>query len=189
MGADKSISKRSGLEYLRYIWKAKGRHGTHSPFVYAFIEQVLRSKQPFPDFKNQEAYAGWKNLTKTIFYLETEKLLLFQPGLGSLHSLITTFHPRQKIITEKEMMTASEKTLIIIDAARVGVEELYYLKTREPASSSGIYFLNPHAAGGIFKKQEQFDDWDHYPMSLDFWDGILLYRHSDFREKQHFFLK
>ena len=31
------------LQYLRYILVAKSRHGVHSPFVYAFIEEVLRN--------------------------------------------------------------------------------------------------------------------------------------------------
>ncbi len=32
-------------QYLRYRWRAQGRHGTHSPFVYGFVEQVLRRKE------------------------------------------------------------------------------------------------------------------------------------------------
>src|SRR5258708_3300408 len=31
-------------QYLKYRWKSKGRHGVHSPFVYSFIENVLRDK-------------------------------------------------------------------------------------------------------------------------------------------------
>ena len=31
-------------EYLKYKWRAKGRHGIHSPFVYAFIENVIQDR-------------------------------------------------------------------------------------------------------------------------------------------------
>jgi len=39
------------IEYLKYRLKAKTRHGVHSPFVYSFIEQVLknRNRTPFPN--------------------------------------------------------------------------------------------------------------------------------------------
>ncbi len=31
-------------QYILFRMHARGRHGTHSPFVYHFVEQVLRSK-------------------------------------------------------------------------------------------------------------------------------------------------
>lgn len=30
-----------GFEYIKYRWKAKGRHGIHSPFIYDFADQCL----------------------------------------------------------------------------------------------------------------------------------------------------
>lgn len=32
------------LEYIKYRWNAKGRHGIHSPFVYDFTDKCLRQK-------------------------------------------------------------------------------------------------------------------------------------------------
>jgi predicted O-methyltransferase YrrM len=32
------------LEYIKYRWNAKGRHGIHSPFVYDFVDNCVRIK-------------------------------------------------------------------------------------------------------------------------------------------------
>tara|TARA_B110000503_G_C7070585_1_gene380693 strand:- start:179 stop:946 length:768 start_codon:yes stop_codon:yes gene_type:complete len=40
-----------GFEYIKYRWKAKGRHGIHSPFVYDFLDNCLRIKIDSKDVK------------------------------------------------------------------------------------------------------------------------------------------
>jgi len=33
------------FEYIKYLWNAKGRHGTHSPFLYEFADKCLSIKK------------------------------------------------------------------------------------------------------------------------------------------------
>jgi hypothetical protein len=38
------VSLHTTFQYLKYRFRARGRHGVHSPFVYDFVENVLRGK-------------------------------------------------------------------------------------------------------------------------------------------------
>ena len=46
----------SFFEYLKYRWKARGRHGTHSPFVYDFVEKVLMDKGPVKQMQDLSSF-------------------------------------------------------------------------------------------------------------------------------------
>lgn len=46
------------LQYIRYWWKAKTRHGIHSPFVYAFIDNCLAKKSAQNLEERINAYFG-----------------------------------------------------------------------------------------------------------------------------------
>jgi predicted O-methyltransferase YrrM len=35
----------TAVEYIKYLWNAKGRHGTHSPFLYEFADKCLSIKK------------------------------------------------------------------------------------------------------------------------------------------------
>jgi hypothetical protein len=54
------------IQYLRYRLKAKSRHGIHSPFVYALVDQCLLAgdgdllEKRLPDFLMER---GFKNIT------------------------------------------------------------------------------------------------------------------------------
>lgn len=41
-----------GFEYIKYRWKAKGRHGIHSPFVFDLMDKCLKIQYDKEDYEN-----------------------------------------------------------------------------------------------------------------------------------------
>lgn len=55
------------LEYIKYRCNAKGRHGIHSPFVYDFVDDCLRTKVGLDDSKYlQNLFGNIKNNSQEI---------------------------------------------------------------------------------------------------------------------------
>jgi hypothetical protein len=62
-------------EYLKYRWNAKTRHGVHSPFVFDFVEKVLRDKSSGSLERKLINYFNgypvtWRDITEAEFDLE-----------------------------------------------------------------------------------------------------------------------
>ncbi len=78
-----------GFEYIKYRWKAKGRHGIHSPFVYDFVDNCLKI-----DFLNEDKlklehlFRKLKNDNRTI---EIEDFGAGSKKLGNLRKISTIF--------------------------------------------------------------------------------------------------
>lgn len=69
--------------YLKYIIRAKGPHGTHSPFVFSFINEVLKDKRTFYAFEEIE------NL-RTKLLSDSTEIEITDFGAGSQHSRTNT---------------------------------------------------------------------------------------------------
>jgi predicted O-methyltransferase YrrM len=69
------------INYFRYYFKASNAkgHGTHSPFVYSFIREVLNDKKSYPEYKTTEELRS--RLLKDNTEIEVEDL-----GAGSAAS-------------------------------------------------------------------------------------------------------
>ena len=71
------------IQYLKYICRAKGRHGMHSPFVYDLIVDVLLDKGPIPResiVEVPEIGLSYENLISRICAYYRYNTILFLPS-------------------------------------------------------------------------------------------------------------
>jgi predicted O-methyltransferase YrrM len=67
------------ISYVKYLLQAKGPHGTHSPFIFSFINEVLKDKRQFYAFEEIENLRS--ELLQNNTTIEIEDF-----GAGSLHN-------------------------------------------------------------------------------------------------------
>lgn len=57
----------SVLEYIKYRWNAKGRHGTHSPFIYDLVDNCFSIKiDPEFEIERKQLYSTLRSEKRTI---------------------------------------------------------------------------------------------------------------------------
>ena len=166
------MSIHSFIEYLKYTWKAKGRHGTHSPFVYDFVEHVLLDK----DYVKKEYLVKcpwlalkYENLICRIraYYNYNEVLCL--PAVNKSNIAID---------------------MLLLDEASPGQwvnsldEYLPLLKNNSVVVVSGIH-QNPVNS----KLWKALVAHSRVRLSMDLYGIGLLFFKEEFKEKQHFTLK
>lgn len=156
------------LEFTAFIWKAKGRHGTHSPFAY-FLVDVVRSKKV--DLKILENNNGPQRKTNVF----QEQLMNALPDFELLH-----------FQTEKQLISDQKKQLIRI-ADKLGKEDLKIIAHLELHPESII--LIPASIIRLYKAEwKELCAHMNFHFSADAWYfGLLSWRPQ--QAKQHFLLK
>ncbi|MFI5196851.1 MAG: hypothetical protein ACHQD8_07155 [Chitinophagales bacterium] len=162
------------VTYLKYRWKAKGRHGIHSPFVYDLIEQVLLNKGlinkayivDYPSLALQ-----YENLISRIAaHYKYREMLHLPPGNEAIikpHAdmlLLNEAHPLQWLSLMNKYFYLIEN-----DSAVLAVD---------------IHKTPEHTKGWL-----QLCTAPNVRMSIDLYGVGVLFFKKEFKEKQHFILK
>ncbi|MBA3829643.1 MAG: hypothetical protein H0X33_11950 [Taibaiella sp.] len=157
-------------QYLKYRIKAKTRHGVHSPFVYAFIEQVIKNKGPLASIAPIDDIGlttrQQKMIARICEYVQCKEVLSVV-DTGQLNTCSGLLIPGNKPDEWEEMYNSAgninEQAVIIV--TDIHKSEQHSIAWRKLYSRTSVR------------------------LSIDLFDvGVLLYR-KEFKEKQHFILK
>lgn len=186
-------SMKNMLRYGRHLLHAKGRHGTHSPFVYAFVEQVLRSKKRFRLNISDRKLRGKEInlLIRAIYFIRPGKILVDAALMNLLSSIILL--PGLESISLMELTEghvaglADEQTLLL--SGSINTSSVALLRAAIQKSTVSVLLLNPH----INKSSEE--NWKlllalpEIKMRLDLWHLGLLLNDPAFKASQYFRLR
>jgi len=164
------MTLHSFIEYLKYKWKAKSRHGVHSPFVYDLIDHVLLDK----------GYIKKEDVIKCpAVALKYENLIC----------RIAVYYNYRDIVQIPVVAESKTVDMLLINGKpnewpTLLNEHLHLLKNESVVVITNIHNTTAHSTA--WKK---IIAHDNVRMSIDLYEIGLLFFKEEFKEKQHFVLK
>lgn len=184
-------------EYLKYQRKAKTRHGVHSPFVYQFVEQVLRKKGTKDSNLIFATSRHKKYVNKLINYYHPHHILWLTNREGATENFVSIEQEnkhRIKLKSEQfdfDRFNEYPKVDLFLFDLIVPEDLIHAWEKYKP-------YLTPNSMvliSSLHDSKEQTAAWERIcvdktvRLSLDLYRVGLLFFKEEFKEKQHFVLK
>lgn len=181
-------------EFIKYKWKAKGRHGIHSPFIFSLVEKGIQSELINSNFQSQNS----KNLHfeqfvfKVLRYFKAQNIFIDEKKeLTDWETFFRKNVSSLNIQVNLEELTKSSKNpsfdLIFISNSNQLLEKLSKLLTY--SENETVFLIE-----GIRSTKYNFEEWKKlsemktFHVSIDFFKSGLLIPRSQ-QEKEHFTLR
>lgn len=182
------------LGYSKHLFRAQGRHGTHSPFVYAFVENVLRSTARLETEEIRKEY-DWSRkeinlLARTILFLKPQRIYADEALTGFLNRIIALLNRDDlmvlPLVEEEIMKMQGEGILIISGNSSEQFSLLYAVLEHTPVS---LLILRPHAGKDAETFWNRLAGCSGVKMQLDLWYAGVLMNDPAFKARQCFRLR
>lgn len=178
------------LQYGRHLLRSRGRHGTHSPFVYAFVEQVMRARGNAPraipsGLGKREAGL----LFRMLRYLKPQLVCLRGNDALSPGELVAAATGDAAVLSfSAQRQPLPDVTGHVLVIAPDDTPEAWTALLPNAARVSLLY-LRPHAGEASTASWSLALKSDSIQMSLDLWFWGLIVKDSSFKARQHFRLR
>jgi hypothetical protein len=158
------------IEYIKYSWKARGRHGTHSPFVYDFVEAVLQDRGNMV-IADPVVYSGLSEGNSTLLNRIRQHY-----DYRSVRWL-----PDDHVADADIVVMPTQEPLLWASLAKHNFQLL--------KRDSLVFVANIHDTAVHTHEWNSMRKMPAVKMSIDLYGAGLLLFKEQFKEQQHFILK
>lgn len=182
------------IAYLKYKRKAKTRHGVHSPFVFSFIEDVLRSKTVVSRLQLERILPldmlslqgePLQLLYRILSYYKVQHMMSFIEEGGKVQLYLGNDHIGHEL----------QPTNYAADCMLLDVKDphawnaLYHMYEHNLNAQSMVIVTNIHKSKLHSAEWEKLHSQKDVRLSIDVFHIGLLFFKEDFKEQQHFVVK
>ena len=173
-------------EYLKYLRKARSRHGIHSPVVYGFIENVLRNNDGLAASLILVTSRHKKLVNQLIAYFNCRNIL----WLTNHHGEDGKAQVKSELFDAGAYDQYPQPDLILIDLRDPTDWRPAFDKFRFRLKQDSIVLINSiHHSKQHTEAWGEISEMEEVKLSLDLYKVGLLFFREEIREKQHFVLK